>query len=77
MLGDLVEDEPPSPCSGVCRIDGQRGLCLGCRRTLGEIAEWATASIRRKRQILGELDSRAAPYSEPPHGAQCGSSPTS
>lgn len=28
-----------TPCVGVCRLD-DRGLCVGCRRSLGEIAAW-------------------------------------
>ena len=30
----------PSPCVDVCQMDPQSGLCLGCRRTLQEIAGW-------------------------------------
>jgi uncharacterized protein len=29
-----------SPCISVCVIDGPTGLCLGCGRTLPEIAKW-------------------------------------
>jgi uncharacterized protein len=72
-----MASEPPSPCNGVCRIDPASGWCLGCRRTLGEIAEWSGASDGRKRAILEALDGRAAGYASPPHGAQCGSAPTS
>ena len=28
----------PSPCVSVCRMDARRGLCIGCCRTLEEIA---------------------------------------
>ncbi|TMH69644.1 MAG: DUF1289 domain-containing protein, partial [Betaproteobacteria bacterium] len=31
-----------SPCIKVCQMDPQHGLCLGCRRTLDEIARWAS-----------------------------------
>ncbi|MET0180316.1 MAG: DUF1289 domain-containing protein [Novosphingobium sp.] len=51
--------DPPSPCNGVCRIDPATGWCLGCRRTLDEIAEWPGASDRRKRRLLAELNRRA------------------
>ena len=30
-----------SPCVSVCRMDAGSGLCLGCLRTLEEIAGWA------------------------------------
>jgi predicted Fe-S protein YdhL (DUF1289 family) len=29
-----------SPCVKVCVVDGQTGFCLGCGRTLNEIARW-------------------------------------
>lgn len=45
-----------SPCIGVCRID-DRGVCAGCRRTLGEIAEWSRASDERRRAILARIAS--------------------
>ena len=30
----------PSPCVGVCTIDECNSLCLGCNRTIEEIAIW-------------------------------------
>ena len=32
-----------SPCIDVCKIDEASGLCLGCWRTLAEIAAWGGA----------------------------------
>ena len=34
--------EPPvaSPCTKVCTMDPASGLCIGCLRTLEEIACW-------------------------------------
>jgi uncharacterized protein len=55
----LIYDSVPSPCVNICRLDGQ-GLCVGCRRTLEEIAEWPRASEARRREILRELSLRAA-----------------
>lgn len=49
---------PPSPCSGVCRIDQATGWCQGCRRTLTEIADWPMLSAREKREIMQRLDER-------------------
>ena len=37
----LFSDAPISPCTGVCRLDG-RGYCMGCQRSMGEIARWGT-----------------------------------
>ena len=52
--------KPPavaSPCVDVCRLDAQ-GLCIGCRRTIGEIAEWSQASDARRLGILSALKTR-------------------
>lgn len=32
--------EVPSPCVSVCVVDPAGGYCLGCYRTLDEIAAW-------------------------------------
>jgi predicted Fe-S protein YdhL (DUF1289 family) len=53
----LSESPVPSPCIDICRLD-DRGLCVGCRRTIDEIAEWSRASEARRRQILSELQHR-------------------
>jgi len=50
--------EPPSPCTGICRIEPATGWCLGCRRTLNEIADWAMLSARGKAAILEESGQR-------------------
>lgn len=50
--------EPPSPCTGVCRIAPVTGWCEGCRRTLEEIAAWPTLSAVGKRAVLAALKGR-------------------
>jgi uncharacterized protein len=47
----------PSPCIDICRLDA-KGLCIGCRRTIGEITEWSRAGDARRREILSELERR-------------------
>jgi uncharacterized protein len=47
-----------SPCVDICRLDA-RGLCIGCRRTLNEIAEWSQASDARRLEILSALKMRS------------------
>jgi len=47
----------PSPCIDICRLDNQ-GLCVGCRRTIDEIAEWSRASEARRREILRAVELR-------------------
>ncbi len=29
-----------SPCNSICRIDPASGWCVGCQRTIDEIARW-------------------------------------
>jgi len=42
----------PSPCVNVCRMDAANGLCVGCARTLDEIASWSTLDDAQRRQVL-------------------------
>lgn len=55
----------PSPCVDVCRIDQARGLCLGCARTLDEIAAWSTLDDEGKRAVLRLLPARREGAEEP------------
>jgi hypothetical protein len=48
----------PSPCNSVCRMDADGGLCVGCFRTLDEIAGWAAFDDGRRRTIWKELRQR-------------------
>jgi predicted Fe-S protein YdhL (DUF1289 family) len=41
-------------------MDPRRDLCLGCRRTLDEIARWAAMSDAEREGILKELGNRIA-----------------
>ena len=47
-----------TPCIKVCIVDGQSGLCLGCFRTLPEIARWSGIGEAERDLILAELPSR-------------------
>lgn len=52
-----IDTAVASPCVDICRLDAQ-GLCVGCRRTIGEISEWSRAGDARRREILSELQRR-------------------
>jgi predicted Fe-S protein YdhL (DUF1289 family) len=41
----------PSPCVNVCRMDAASGLCVGCWRTIDEIAAWSKLDDDGKRQV--------------------------
>lgn len=51
--------EIQSPCVDICQIDATSGLCIGCRRTLDEIATWGGLSHGERARIMGELPARA------------------
>ena len=47
-----------SPCTNICRIAPESGLCLGCLRTLDEIARWSTLSNGERQAVLDALPGR-------------------
>jgi hypothetical protein len=49
-----------TPCVKVCTLDARSGLCLGCGRTLDQIARWASMSEAERTRIMAELAQRAA-----------------
>jgi len=49
-----------TPCVKVCVVDGQTGNCLGCGRTLGEIARWARFSEAERDAVMAMLPDRIA-----------------
>ncbi|MBI5114114.1 DUF1289 domain-containing protein [Rhodoplanes serenus] len=49
-----------TPCIKVCTVDRASGLCVGCGRSLDEIAEWADLSAAARRRIMAELPARLA-----------------
>lgn len=44
-----------SPCKKICRLDAE-GLCVGCGRTLAEIADWTWLSEEEREQIMRRLE---------------------
>ncbi len=45
-----------SPCKNICSIDKETGLCLGCYRTINEIALWIKLDdIKKKRLFFRQL----------------------
>ena len=48
-----------SPCVGVCSIDPQSGLCIGCLRSSSEIAIWPQINNKRALQIIKEIKDRS------------------
>ncbi len=48
-----------SPCTLVCTLDAD-DVCLGCARTLDEIAAWSSLPLPARRVILAALPARRA-----------------
>ena len=53
-----------SPCTSVCTIDAVTGLCVGCYRTLDEIAGWIDLSAAERRAVVANLALRRALYED-------------
>lgn len=47
-----------TPCVKVCIVDGDSGLCLGCYRTLAEVAGWTQLSDAERADIMAGLPER-------------------
>ncbi len=47
-----------SPCIKVCIVDGGADICIGCGRTLPEIARWGRMSEDERRAIMATLPER-------------------
>jgi predicted Fe-S protein YdhL (DUF1289 family) len=47
-----------TPCIKVCIVDPNSGHCLGCARTLGEIAGWTAYTDGERSRIMAELPQR-------------------
>ncbi|PZU00958.1 MAG: DUF1289 domain-containing protein [Brevundimonas sp.] len=42
----------------VCAVDGESGLCLGCFRTLKEIAGWRGLTDAERAAVMADLPGR-------------------
>jgi predicted Fe-S protein YdhL (DUF1289 family) len=46
-----------SPCINVCRLD-KNNFCIGCFRTISEIANWTKYTDAEKMIVLDKLNKR-------------------
>lgn len=56
MTVDKVTDDQPvrSPCVGVCALD-EHDLCIACRRSGIEIAEWGVLTNDERRNVMRKV----------------------
>jgi predicted Fe-S protein YdhL (DUF1289 family) len=47
-----------SPCNSICIVDKVSALCVGCGRTLAEIAAWSQFTAGERARIMTELPQR-------------------
>lgn len=47
-----------TPCVAICVIDPKAKLCLGCGRTLQEIARWGRMESEERLSIMATLETR-------------------
>jgi predicted Fe-S protein YdhL (DUF1289 family) len=49
-----------TPCNKVCAVDPLAALCVGCGRTVAEIAGWIGFTAEERARIMAELPQRLA-----------------
>lgn len=49
-----------SPCTSVCRISDDTGLCEGCWRSIQEIAGWSAMDDAQRLRVLAAIATRRA-----------------
>lgn len=52
-------DEVESPCVKVCVIHPEERLCVGCYRTIEEIATWSRLTPAERRAVMEDLPARS------------------
>jgi predicted Fe-S protein YdhL (DUF1289 family) len=55
-----VKPSLETPCINVCLLDERTGYCVGCGRSIREIAGWASMTELERRAIMRELPERKA-----------------
>jgi predicted Fe-S protein YdhL (DUF1289 family) len=53
----MPPNSPQSPCINICSL-GPQGWCLGCYRTLDEIAGWVRLSPQAQWAVVRAADAR-------------------
>jgi len=50
-----------SPCKSICIMDTKSNLCIGCKRTIDEIARWPMMDDDERRTVVDSLRTRKLP----------------
>ena len=68
-----VETPIETPCTRVCVVHPALGLCVGCGRSLDEIAHWIDFDAAERARIMARLPARLAVMSDAKAGAHSAS----
>lgn len=71
-----AEADIESPCNRVCVMHPRLGLCIGCGRSLDEIARWSDFAAAERARIMAQLPPRLAGLAHAEAGAQKAASAT-
>lgn len=52
-------DEIQSPCVKLCVVHPEERLCVGCLRSMEEIATWSRLSHEARAAVMADLPARA------------------
>ncbi len=55
-----VKSAIKTPCTSVCSVEPESGLCRGCGRSRDEIAGWIRMSDDERERIMAALPDRLA-----------------
>jgi hypothetical protein len=47
-----------TPCVKICTLDARMGLCIGCGRSVDEIARWTTMTAAERAEVMGMSHTR-------------------
>jgi predicted Fe-S protein YdhL (DUF1289 family) len=60
MSGEVWKrDEIESPCIKVCVVHPEERICVGCLRSIDEIARWSRMSAEERAAVIDALPERA------------------
>jgi len=51
-----------SPCNNVCVVHPAAQLCIGCGRSVDEIARWIELTDAERRHLMAQLPARLAAF---------------
>ena len=52
-------EEVESPCIKLCVVHPEARICIGCYRSIEEIAAWGSMTPEARRAVMAELPGRA------------------